>query len=163
MSSAELEKCPFPYLMLSLRISHQPTCLTLGSYKACSFTWTSLWWTGGFRSMGQHLQKQFPGQFEWQYLFLAQEKVFSLPPGVIHDLGTLGLSWRRDMQVCNWNKRQSAYVRPSWTFNSITDSKSKLQAWLSHRHCQSSSRMCSLLSTPLLWGTFGGCPESACV
>lgn len=80
MFSAELERSLFPCLMLSLRISHQPTCLTLGSYKACSFTRTSLRWTGRFRSMGQHLQKQSPCQFEWHYFFLAQEMVFSLPP-----------------------------------------------------------------------------------
>lgn len=30
------------------------------------------------RSMGQHLQKQSPCRFEWQYLFLSLEKGFSL-------------------------------------------------------------------------------------
>lgn len=68
---------------------------------------------------------------------------------VIHDLGILGLSWRRDTQICNLNKRQSAYVRPCRSFDCITDFKSKLQVWLSHRHCLSLSRTCSLLSSPL--------------
>lgn len=72
---------------------------------------------------------------------------------LIHDLGSLDLSWRRGAQVYNWNKRQSAYVRPSRSFYSITGSKSKLQVWLSHGHWLSSSRTCSLLSSPLghLW------------
>lgn len=67
--------------------------------------------------------------------------------------GDLGLSWRGDTQVCNGNEAQSAYVRPCRSFHSITGSKSKLQVWLSHRHCLSFSRTCSLLCSPLghLW------------